>query len=99
MDWFTRWPRDALVAVSNHFLSKVNVICEPQIKTALIETMGVFHDKVAVACVEYFDRYRRTTHVTPKSYLSFLDGYKKIYEEKHALLGDLAQRMNTGECW
>ena len=96
MDWFTRWPRDALVAVSNHFLSRVNVVCEPEIKTALIETMGVFHDKVAMTCVEYFDRYRRTTHVTPKSYLSFLDGYKQIYEEKHTLLADLARRMNTG---
>ena len=41
-------------------------------------------------------RFRRETHVTPKSYLSFLDGYKQIYKEKHAHIGDLAVRMNTG---
>uniref|UniRef100_F6PHB9 AAA+ ATPase domain-containing protein n=1 Tax=Ciona intestinalis TaxID=7719 RepID=F6PHB9_CIOIN len=96
MDWFTRWPRDALVAVSNHFLSKVDVVCEAEVKRQLIQTMGVFHDKVAETCVEYFDRYRRTTHVTPKSYLSFLDGYKGIYKENHTLLDDLSSRMNTG---
>ncbi len=41
-------------------------------------------------------RFRRQTHVTPKSYLSFLDGYKSIYKEKHSHVGELAERMNTG---
>lgn len=34
--------------------------------------------------------------MTPKSYLSFIDGYKTIYKEKHAQISELAQRMNTG---
>jgi dynein heavy chain len=41
-------------------------------------------------------RFRRQTHVTPKSYLSFLDGYKTIYAERSGHFFDLAQRMNTG---
>jgi len=57
MDWFTRWPRDALIAVSDHFLSKIDIVCEVETKQQLIATMGVFHDKVAETCVEYFDRY------------------------------------------
>lgn len=44
----------------------------------------------------YIFRYRRQTHVTPKSYLSFIDGYMKIYSEQYAYIGDLAARMNTG---
>ena len=41
-------------------------------------------------------RFRRQTHVTPKSYLSFVDGYKTIYAEKRSPIGALANRMNTG---
>lgn len=46
--------------------------------------------------VYYVYRYRRQTHVTPKSYLSFIDGYKTIYKEKHSQISELAHRMNTG---
>ena len=41
-------------------------------------------------------RFRRQTHVTPKSYLSFLELYRILYHEKHSLVAELAQRMTTG---
>ena len=44
----------------------------------------------------FYYRYRRTTHVTPKSYLSFLTGYKTIYADKKTFIGNLADRMNSG---
>lgn len=48
--------------------------------------------------MQYIDcyRFRRQTHVTPKSYLSFLEGYRTLYAEKHAHVAELARRMTTG---
>jgi len=96
MDWFQRWPKDALVAVSSHFISKFEMDATPQVKTSLMQAMGEFQDLVAELCTEYFQRFRRQTHVTPKSYLSFLSGYKTIYDAKRQEIGILAKRMDTG---
>ncbi|KAF6020163.1 DNAH5 [Bugula neritina] len=96
MDWFQRWPKDALIAVANHFLSKFDIVCSEEVKKQVIQTMGTTHDGVAESCVNYFQRYRRSTHVTPKSYLSFLAGYKDVYSEKRKEIEELERRMNTG---
>ncbi|CAJ1081553.1 dynein axonemal heavy chain 5 isoform X1 [Xyrichtys novacula] len=99
VDWFQRWPRDALVAVSHHFLSHYQDLrCSEDVKQSVVVTMGTFQDLVAEKCAEYFERFRRQNFVTPKSYLSFIDSYKLIYAEKIAHVGTLAERMKTGLC-
>ena len=34
--------------------------------------------------------------MTPKSYLSFINGYKTVYSLKRKQIGELGSRMNTG---
>ncbi|XP_028852845.1 dynein heavy chain 5, axonemal [Denticeps clupeoides] len=96
VDWFQRWPQDALVAVAQHFLANYDFHCSEEVKQCVVETMGTFQDLVAETCTEYFQRFRRQTFVTPKSYLSFIKGYQTIYTDKIAYVGMLADRMKTG---
>lgn len=56
--------------------------------------MGMVQDNVADTCSLYYDRFRRQAHVTPKSYLSFLDGYKVLYKDKHVTIAEMAKRSN-----
>ncbi|XP_041836758.1 dynein heavy chain 8, axonemal-like [Melanotaenia boesemani] len=96
MDWFTPWPNEALVAVSTHFLSNFQMVCSPNVKTSVMTAMGTYHSKVSDICERYFERFRRRAHVTPKSYLSFINGYKTLYTEKYNTINTLAERMNVG---
>ena len=96
MDWFMRWPKEALVEVSDHFLSNYEMDTPQDVKESIIKSMGIIQDGVAEVCIEYFNRFRRQTHVTPKSYLSFLEGFKVIYTEKYSEIKMLASRMETG---
>ncbi|XP_024940596.1 dynein heavy chain 8, axonemal [Cephus cinctus] len=96
MNWFTRWPKDALCAVSEHFLGHYKVICSPEIKQQLIQVMGDVQDDVGDTCVDYYNRFRRQTFVTPKSFLSFIDGYKVIYKQRLDNINTMAFRMSNG---
>ncbi|KAJ3396765.1 Dynein heavy chain 5, axonemal [Lobulomyces angularis] len=96
MDWFVRWPQEALRAVSEKFLSEIEVVSTDQVKKEVVNHMAYVHDLVALACVNYFTQFRRRTHVTPKSYLSFLNSYKLMYTSKRNEVGQLADRMNMG---
>lgn len=96
VDWFQPWPKEALVSVSGHFLRDFPIQCDPEVKQQLIRTMGDMHTLVAERCTEYYQRFRRPAHVTPKSFLSFVWGYKSLYAQKEAEIGDTCRRMERG---
>ena len=96
IDWFQPWPREALVAVASHFMSDFPFDCSQELKRGLFKTMASVQDSVAQACQSYFQRFRRSTHVTPKSFLNFISSYKDVYKRKNAEIGNMSQRMDAG---
>jgi dynein heavy chain len=96
MDWFSRWPEQALRAVAEKFVSEMDIVASDQIRGDIVYHMAFVHDVVTDACDQYFNQFRRRTHVTPKSYLSFLGSYKVYYELKRKEVGGLSDRMNMG---
>ncbi|XP_045541937.1 dynein axonemal heavy chain 5 [Papilio machaon] len=96
IDWFQPWPKDALVSVADHFLAEFEIECTKEVKKELVTVLGTIQDVVSQVSTDYFQRFRRSSHVTPKSYLSFIGGYKTIYQMKQKELGDGALRMDTG---
>ncbi|XP_045464260.1 dynein axonemal heavy chain 5 [Harmonia axyridis] len=96
IDWFQPWPKDALVLVARHFLTEFKIACSDEVKEELVTALGSIQDIVSNTSSDYFQRYRRATHVTPKSYLNFIAGYKSIYKSKQKELSEGASRMDTG---
>ncbi|KAB0801458.1 hypothetical protein PPYR_05812 [Photinus pyralis] len=96
LDWFQPWPKDALVSVATHFLSSFDIACTDKVKQDLVVALGSIQDIVTETSIDYFQRFRRATHVTPKSYLNFIAGYKSIYQSKREELSEGALRMDTG---
>ncbi|XP_054710373.1 dynein axonemal heavy chain 5-like [Uloborus diversus] len=96
VDWFQPWPKEALVSVSKHFLRDFDLQCDEMAKNQVINTMADIHELVAEQCAEYYQKFRRPAHVTPKSFLSFINGYKQLYDEQYQEIGNTCTRMENG---
>lgn len=98
IDWFLPWPEEALVSVSHSFLANfhVDVGKDKKIKEELEAHMGRVHNMVTDVCKLYFERMRRHVYVTPKSYLSFIDLYKTVYDNKYADLNTEEKNIRLG---
>ena len=58
--------------------------------------MAGLHAGVSRLCADYRTTRRRSVHVTPKSYLSFLDGFASLYKAKLAGTRALADAVARG---
>ncbi|KAJ0399007.1 hypothetical protein P43SY_008327 [Pythium insidiosum] len=96
IDWFLPWPEDALIAVSKGFIKDYPMECDATTKQALMTHMGMVHRMVTDLCEEYFQKMRRRVYQTPKSYLSFIESYKKMYTVKLEEIKVKEQRVNLG---
>merc|ERR1719446_1107839 len=99
IDWFLPWPEQALRDVATSFIDdgKFEVqVDSDAAKKDLINHCAAVHMSVSKATADYFSKFRRSVYVTPKSYLSFINTYKKVYAEKYSTVQENAEKIKNG---
>ena len=56
MDWFQKWPEDARVSVSRHYLQEYFIVCTNEVKNQVINMMSFIHNNVSDIFLVYYDR-------------------------------------------
>jgi dynein heavy chain, axonemal len=79
LDWFSRWPKEALLYVSSEFLKEVDMPSE-EVRQQVSEMCMLIHTSVEEISLRFWDELRRRVYTTPKSYLDLI----KLYINKLA---------------
>ncbi|CUG93652.1 unnamed protein product [Bodo saltans] len=95
IDWFTSWPRDALLSVSQRQLRTLDVGSD-SIKKSVCEMAVHMHITVKDESETMFSQLRRRNYTTPTSYLSLLSLYQEMYQEQNTIIGDNIRRYQNG---
>jgi len=81
LDWFSRWPEEALLFVSSEFLKELPDVDET-VRTGLARMCCNIHISVEEISTEFYESLRRRVYTTPKSYLDLINLYLKVLERK-----------------
>ena len=95
IDWFTQWPREALMSVSRSFLKDVQLPSD-EMREALAELCVEVHLSLEDASDRFFAELRRKVYTTPKSYLDLIGLYLAMLQEKRDELNSNRKRLSTG---
>jgi dynein heavy chain len=96
VDWFLSWPFEALSSVSKKYIADFEMVCDNNAKEQLQDHIATVQQFVGHASEEYRSMYRRNVHITPKSYLSFIGTFKRMYSNKWEEVKGLADKVKGG---
>lgn len=99
IDWYDRWPAEALYSVSKQFLSVVEFSADPEGQAHILEGLcamaSVIHTSVTAKADQFFAELKRRFYVTPKSFLELLSLYLSMLKEKRGVVGDNLGRLEV----
>nr|XP_028557519.1 dynein heavy chain 2, axonemal isoform X1 [Podarcis muralis]XP_028557522.1 dynein heavy chain 2, axonemal isoform X1 [Podarcis muralis] len=101
IDWFSEWPKDALLEVAEKYLEGVDLgtVEKGSLDTMQKRVARIFvtmHWSVARYSQKMLLELRRHNYVTPTNYLELVSGYKKLLAEKRKELSDQANKLHNG---
>jgi dynein heavy chain len=95
IDWFTAWPKDALMEVAKTQLHEVEMDSDET--RANVETACQhFHEVTRQLTIDFLAATRRTTYVTPTSYLMLIQTFKAQLAKCREKVSQLKFRYEAG---
>lgn len=94
IDWFMKWPEDALKEVARKYLKGMDVPTE--YKPALAELCCYAHTTVGDSAEQMLNEIKRVYFVTPTNYIELLKGYERILKSKRKEIGDQIDKLRSG---
>jgi len=95
IDWFTPWPREALLSVAQSFFEHVD-IGDESIKKSIAEMCVEIHTSVSNMSEVFYAELRRRYYTTPTSYLELINLYLSMLQTKRKQLVNSRDRVATG---
>lgn len=95
IDWFTAWPKDALVAVAETFLADVEM-SSAKSRESIVDTCQHFHTSVMDLTDKYLRQLKRQNYVTPTSYLELIMAFKLSLSSRREAVLQEKNRYLTG---
>ena len=94
INWFQKWPNDALQAVAEQFLANLQV--EQKFVPSIITMCRHFHNSIGILSDKYRAVLSRHNYVTPTSYLELLQAYKTLLTSKYEEVSSVKKRYDGG---
>ena len=94
IDWFQKWPADALAAVAGKFLAEMDL--DPPTRTKLIGICQSIHTRIREASEEFQADLGRFNYVTPTSYLELITAFRSLLDVKRASNTKMKNRYLVG---
>ncbi|KAG9346625.1 hypothetical protein JZ751_006936 [Albula glossodonta] len=96
IDWFSEWPRDALLEVAERYLDGLVLGSEEGIQIKVANIFVTMHQSVDQYSQKMKLELKRHNYVTPTNYLELVSGYKKLLAEKRKEVGDQVTKLRNG---
>eukprot|EP00762_Andalucia_godoyi_P000179 ANDGO_02454.mRNA.1 Dynein-1-beta heavy chain len=94
IDWFRRWPEDALEAVAMKFMEETDV--PKQDRKKVVDMCKKMHQSVVHLSDKFRTQDGRFNYVTPTSYLGLITSYKELLGKKRSEITAVKDRYENG---
>eukprot|EP00756_Hemistasia_phaeocysticola_P016846 Hpha_TRINITY_DN15501_c4_g2::TRINITY_DN15501_c4_g2_i2::g.105578::m.105578/K10408/DNAH; dynein heavy chain, axonemal len=93
IDWFHRWPEEALISVAQRFLDGIDL---GDSLAAIADNMAFTHQKITEKCEDFLNEEKRYCYTTPKSFLELISLYKVLLAKKRGVVEQNKERLSSG---